>query len=255
MKPIRILAGALAEFESPLRSYIERQSDLVLVNCVADGAQLVTEVETTAVDVIVVELLLPRLDALGVLEQLHRRRLPTSPRVLVVSPTGREALVRTLLEAGADYCLLKPVAMELLGERIRQMVGRSERRTVEVHGALAVAVARPVGSSTAEFLAELGVSSRINGHGFLVRAIDLVVENEGLLSGVTKILYPTVAREFGSTPSRVERSIRHAIAKVWGYGDHDRLRALLGSCLREKPTNSEFIALLADRIREAGSPQ
>jgi len=253
MKPIRILAGALAEFESPLRSYIERQSDLVLVSCVADGAQLVTEVETTAVDAVVVELLLRRLDALGVLEHLHRRRLPSSPRVLVVSPIGREALVRTLLEAGADCCFLKPVAMELLGERIRQRVGRSERRAAEAHGALAVAVARPVGSRTAEFLAELGVSSRINGHGFLVRAIDLVVENESLLSGVTKILYPMVVREFSSTPSRVKRSIRHAIERIWVHGDHDRLRALLGSGPREKPTNSEFIALVADRLREQRS--
>ncbi len=264
MNPIRILAGVLAEFERPLRRYLQDQDDMTLVHCVADGEALFKAIQDCPVDVVVMEMLLPRLDALGVLEQLSSLRMPQTPRILVVSPVGREALVRTILEAGADYCLLKPVAMDLLGARIRQLVtgrGRTGLRS-GVHGALATAVVeypavqRSVPATNEErvagLLAEIGISSRINGHRFLVRAIDLVVENESLLSGVTKILYPTVAKEYGSTPSRVERSIRHAIVSAWTHGDEDMLQTLFGPGWKNRPPNSEFIAVMADRIRIAG---
>lgn len=259
MKRIRVLAGALAEFEGPLRSYIETQSDLILTNCVDDGEQLLEELLASPVDVVVVELLLCRLDALGVLEQIPRLGLAHTPRVVVVSPVGREVLVRNLLEAGTDYCLLKPVSMVLLGARIRQLVRGHSRSALHSDGGLALAPgAHPPAKRAlhdagtrraASLLAEIGISSRINGYQFLARAIDMVVENEGLLGAVTKVLYPAVAREFGSTPSRVERSIRHAIERAWGHGNREQLSPLFEASRRGKPSNSEFIAVLADRLQ------
>lgn len=250
MKRIGILAGVWPEYEEQLHTYLSGQSDLELLGCVHDGAQLINQMESSGADVVVVELVLPNLDGFGVLDHLSKLPVSSRPPVLVLSPTGRDDIVRGLLGAGADYVLLKPFPVEVLGSRVRQLaLGKADRGEAQRNRREAPTGARP---DVARVLQNLGISNGINGFGFLCRAVSLVVDNEALLGAVTKTLYPTIARESGSTSARVERSIRHAVESVWARGNKENLDLLFGLARRRrKPTNSEFIATIAASLRES----
>jgi two-component system response regulator (stage 0 sporulation protein A) len=167
-------------------------------------------------------------------------------------------MIRGLLQAGADYCLVRLFHMEVLGARLRQLASGPVPIPCPTRPSMA-ASSSPVygrgGPSAWEvvgsLLSDLGIPTWVNGYRYLCRAIWLVVDDERLLTAVTQSIYPTIARGCESTPSRVERSIRHAIDTVWGRRDQDQLHRLFG-CARPKPkpTNAEFIAVLADRLRE-----
>lgn len=257
MNQIRILVGALPEFERSLVTYLNTQVDLRLIRCCRDGAQLAEAIQAAPVDIIVAELALPSMDALGVLERVRLLATGERPQVVVVSPCGSEAVIRRLQEAGAAYCLLKPVNLELLGARIRQLVPGADQSPRPVsYGAPALAaldlpeLPLSVEMKVARLLLDVGLSDRRAGFHYLCRAIDLVAQNESLLGRMTKVVYPAVATEFDSTPARVERSIRGAIGSLWSRGAGERVKGLFASKRkRGKPSNAEFIAMLADRLR------
>lgn len=254
---IKVLIGDdNRDFCDLLRSYIESQEDLELVGVAHNGAEVVEAVSSQEPDLIILDIIMPHLDGIGVLERLNQMDAQHRPKVIMLTALGQENITQKVLEMGADYHVLKPFSLEMLGTRIRQLViprpvvnvPLLERNDVP---ALAPRT-RSLDSDITTIIHEIGIPAHIKGYRYLREAIMMVVNRVEFLAGVTKELYPTIARNHGTTPSRVERAIRHAIEVAWSRGNLEVLNLLFGHTVnreRGKPTNSEFIAMVADRLR------
>lgn len=213
--------------------------------CPKDGKALISKIENCSPDVVVMDAFMSGIDALGVTEELKSR--DTAPLIMVMSSSDNQRFEQELLSAGADYYFLKPFDIEMLARRITQFSSRnfssSEARRSE-DAELQVTVS--------EIMHQIGVPAHIKGYNYLREAIILSINDREMMSSVTKILYPTVAKMYGTTASRVERAIRHAIEVAWDRGDIDVLSSYFGYTIqntRGKPTNSEFIAMISDKMR------
>ena len=196
-------------------------------------------------DLLVLDLIMPRLDGLGVLEQLHTHRPKKMPRVIVLSGTGQDKIAGMALSLGADYYMLKPFDASVLIKRIRDLM--SDRT-----GGATRADLRRCDQLVTSLLGQIRMPPAINGYQYLREAVNLVSVDISLLRGITNRLYPMLAETFGTTPSCVERSIRHAIATTVSRGHMDALYRFFGDAMkppRKKPTNGEFIAMLAEYVR------
>ncbi len=214
-----------------------------------DGKAVLEALTTQQPDVVLMDLFLPRLDALGVLSSLEGMRLPRRPRMMVMSAFDNPALEREAMAAGADYYFLKPFDAAAMAQRIltlcsepvltaRTALPREEESNLEMQ--------------VTEIIHQIGVPAHIKGYRYLRDAILMAIEDGQIINAVTKRLYPAVAKMHGTTSSRVERAIRHAIEVAWDRGDVDTLTSYFGYTIhneRGKPTNSEFIAMIADKFR------
>ena len=214
-----------------------------------DGDCVVQEVKVKKPDVLFMEAFLTNLDALGVLDALRDYRKTHALRVLVACPIDHPAFEAQLLEAGADYYFLKPFEPAVAADRIAQLANwNTEAVPDRANDAQRLEV------RVSEIMREIGVPAHIKGYEYLRESILLTVQDPDLLHAVTKILYPTVAKQNKTTSSRVERAIRHAIEVAWDRGDVDVLSSYFGYTIqnsRGKPTNSEFIAMISDKLRLA----
>lgn len=224
----------------------ENGFDVVLVP--KDGMQVIKKLENITADVLVMDTFMPRLDGLGVLRELQNKKSGKKPVVFMISGVDNQRIENEVLQAGADYYMIKPFDNHVLAERIKQIINWQSSASVvsrERHlDDLEVTIS--------EIMHQIGVPAHIKGYQYLRCAIIHAIESEEMMSSVTKILYPTVAREFKTTPSRVERAIRHAIEVAWDRGDVDVLSSYFGYTIqnsRGKPTNSEFIAMIADKLK------
>ncbi len=211
-----------------------------------DGMETLNLVEKSDPDVLVMDSFLSRTDALGVLEGIRKRGL-RKPVTMILSAVNNPNLEKEMVRAGADYYLLKPVDVSVLTERITQLTGwfRGARAQEEFSDDNMLIL-------VSDIMHQLGVPAHIKGYQYLREAIMLTIHDSDMMSSVTKVLYPTVARKFKTTPSRVERAIRHAIEVAWDRGDVDVLSGYFGYTIqtsRGKPTNSEFIAMISDKLR------
>lgn len=210
-----------------------------------NGNKVIEEVLLKKPDVLVTEAFLQYTDAVGVAEKLCRDMPLDKPLITVISNIGNSAFERELVRAGADCCFIKPVDGHILAQRIRALLDGDREKPRRDY-------ANDIDVTISNMLREIGMPAHIKGYPYVREAIKLCVNDEEMLSSVTKILYPTVAKEFNSTPSRVERSIRHAIEAAWDRGDLDVLNSYFGYTIqndRGKPTNSQFIATLTDDIK------
>ena len=211
-----------------------------------DGTLVVEKLKQGEVpDVILMDGFMPRLDALGVLRELDTMRLEKRPMVMVLSSTDNQRFESEVLSSGADYYFLKPYNPVMLAERIVQFASIHNSSSVN-NGVKDLDVV------VSQIMHQIGVPAHIRGYQYLREAIILSVKDSEMISSVTKILYPTVAKTFKTTPSRVERAIRHAIEVAWDRGDVDVLSSYFGYTIqneRGKPTNSEFIAMISDNLK------
>lgn len=251
LNKIKVLVGDdNREFCQLIREYLESQLDFELTGIANNGLEAVEQVEKLLPDVLILDVIMPHLDGIGVLERLGQTSLSKRPKVLMLTAFGQESVTQRALELGADYYVLKPFSLEVLGSRIRQLVNG---RAPDVRP-LSVARERNLDSDVTAIIHEIGIPAHIKGYRYLREAILMVVNRVELLGGITKELYPTVARNHNTTPSRVERAIRHAIEVAWSRGNLETINSLFGHTVnrdRGKPTNSEFIAMVADRLRMA----
>jgi len=245
---IRVLvADDNPEFCELLVEFIQKQPDMELVGTARDGVEVLHLMEDTQTDVLLLDIIMPRLDGIAVLERLNQLPRDSRPRVIVLTAFGQETMTQQTLALGADYFVLKPFDLEVLGKRIRQIVQNDVFRPKPLpakHHNLEVEVTRLIHA--------IGIPAHIRGYHYLRAAILKVMDRVELLGAVTKELYPEVAVEFNTTPSRVERAIRHAIEVAWNRGNVELIHDLFGhtvSSERGRPTNSEFIAMLADKLR------
>lgn len=214
-----------------------------------NGLAVLQRLKDVRPDVLIMDSFMPHVDALGVLSKM-REISDADPIVILMSGVDNAEFEREVLEAGADYYFLKPFDVSILAGRIKQITewknksAQREGKIIERRDNLEIMVS--------EIMHQIGVPAHIKGYQYLRTAIVLSINDNDMLESVTKILYPTVAKMFKTTPSRVERAIRHAIEVAWDRGDVDVLSSYFGYTIqntRGKPTNSEFIAMISDKLR------
>ena len=214
-----------------------------------DGGVLFDAVKDESPDVAIVDLSMPNLDAIELMKKLGRAGIK-KPVFIVTSPCDNAFAQRQVMQAGAAYYLIRPFDPKILGDRINGLLGYDFLE--DSSAALPAARELSLDVVVTEMIHQLGVPAHIKGYHYLRSAILHCIDDSEMLECVTKLLYPTVAEEFQTTPSRVERAIRHAIEIAWDRGDIKTLNSYFGFTVntgKGKPTNSEFIALIADRIK------
>ncbi len=246
---IRIVAAdANADFRTALAEALSGEGDMEVVGQAADGGEAAQLCERLCPDVLVTELVLPGLDGLGLMERLSRLPEGERPAVIVLSGFTGEKMLSAAAAAGAAYFMQKPCDVGQLADRVRLVSSSGGGGITRDLGARSEPDLETV---VTEIIHEIGIPAHIKGYQYLREAIIRTVEDMDVINAVTKVLYPEVAKKFGTTPSRVERAIRHAIEVAWDRGDVETLQRFFGytvSGIKGKPTNSEFIAMIADRL-------
>ncbi|MDD5937521.1 MAG: sporulation transcription factor Spo0A [Clostridiales bacterium] len=239
-----LVADASEEFRRLLVETIDAESDLMVVGDTGDGEEAVQLCEKRQPDVVVMDMILSKVDGVEVLTAISA--MEKRPKVLVISGFASGSVADLAAAKGAEYFMMKPCRTQAVVERIRYMVTVSQPGEGRASGQ-----SDSLESTVTAIIHEIGVPAHIKGYQYLREAIMIAVEDMDVINAVTKVLYPEVARRFGTTASRVERAIRHAIEVAWDRGDLETLQKYFGytvSNAKGKPTNSEFIAMIADRL-------
>jgi len=254
-----LIADDNKDFCSILSEYLSIQEDAEVVGIAKDGNETLKLLVETKPDVLVLDIIMPHLDGLGVLEKLHSMELEKFPKIIILSAVGQDKITQRAINFGADYYVVKPFDFEVFMKRIRQVTGSlpsivERRKQLDTQFGLvnSATAAKSLEAKITNIIHEIGVPAHIKGYLYLREAVTMVVENMELLSAVTKELYPNIAKKFNTTPSRVESAIRHAIEVAWSRGKVDTINNLFGYTVhtdKGKPTNSEFIAMVADKLR------
>ena len=238
-----LIADTSEEFRRGIADSLAGEPDLQIIGQTGDGQELVRMARELEPDAIVMEMVLTGMDGLEVLKGLSD--LTRRPKVVVVSSYMRGNIVEEAATRGADYYMTKPCKQSTIWERVRQVLatgGLDSERDRRVY----------LESRVTAIIHDVGVPAHIKGYQYLREAILIAVQDMDVINAVTKVLYPEVAKRFGTTASRVERAIRHAIEVAWDRGDLETLQKYFGytvSNAKGKPTNSEFIAMIADRMQ------
>ena len=241
-----LIADGSEEFVQKLKDAVEQVEDWEIVGVATDGVEAVELLNRQNPDVILLDLLLPKLDGIAVLR--HAAELETPPVCMVLTGFLTEYAAAAAAGLGVRYFMAKPCSFTAVRERLQEILQSDEQgkkqqlRRAEVN----------IEAMVTSVIHEIGVPAHIKGYQYLREAIKIAVNDMEVINAITKVLYPQVAKAFSTTPSRVERAIRHAIEVAWDRGDLETLQRFFGytvSNSKGKPTNSEFIALIADRLQ------
>lgn len=249
-KKIRvILADTSEHFGQPCATVMRAQGlEVDLVE--KDGQKLIERIASLRPDAVIMDFFLPQVDAVGVIQAVRAMHMATPPVLMVMSAFDNPNLEREAMTAGADYFLLKPFDAAGMAQRILAICAQKERPIA--HFSPSAGAACSLEMQVTDIIHQIGVPAHIKGYQYLRDAILMAIEDEEIINAVTKRLYPSVAKKHGTTSSRVERAIRHAIEVAWDRGDVDVLNSYFGYTIhtgRGKPTNSEFIAMISDKFR------
>ena len=245
-----ILVDDNTELRRAMRVAIERQEGMLVASECASGLEALEALGKTQVDVVVLDVIMPQMDGYSFLEEMNRQALEHPPQVIVVSALGREDFIMRAVEMGARYYMIKPIEMSALISRIRDVCGRG----ATVPDTLRLSSASHVPSideKLASLFLTIGIPAHIKGYAFLREAVKMVVDCPDMINRITKELYPGIGKRFNTSASKVERAIRHAIEVAWSRGRIDTLNKVFGcrvATREDKPTNGEFIAMIADKM-------
>ena len=234
-----MLTDVNEDARSMLQDALEKTGRFTVVGSTGDGNEVLQMVADAKPDVLVLDLILPGIDGLGILRRLDGEK---RPKILAVSNFVTQEVVAEAGNLGASMFLSKPYNESAMVEHLISLAEKSEK---QLHGP-------GLEELVTSIIHEVGVPAHIKGYQYVREAIMITVENMDVINSVTKVLYPEVAKRYHTTPSRVERAIRHAIEVAWDRGDLETLQRFFGytvSNAKGKPTNSEFIAMISDRIR------
>ena len=263
-----LLADDNADFSSTLTKYIEKETDMEVIGVAQDGKQAVDMILNTQPDIVLLDIIMPQLDGLGVLEKVMNSNMPKKPLCIIISAVGQDKVTQRALELGAEYYVIKPFDVALLMQRIKELrcyrpshfkncnnISNINREIKAPYIEIAPDAKKNEENLEAlvtNVIHEVGVPAHIKGYQYLREAIMMVVNDIDVINQITKQLYPDIAVKYQTTPSRVERAIRHAIEVAWGRGQTETVESIFGytvSAAKGKPTNSEFIAMIADKLR------
>ena len=257
-----LIADDNQEFSKTLATYLGNEKDMEVVGIAKDGVEAIEQIKELLPDIAILDVIMPHLDGLGVLENINNSNIVKSPICIMLSAVGQDKITQKAIALGADYYVVKPFDIELLIKRIREIknfkpLPNNNFITREAPVRKYIEISDNKSPENLEALVtniihEVGVPAHIKGYQYLREAIMMVIKDIDVLNQITKSLYPQIAQRFDTTPSRVERAIRHAIEVAWGRGEQDMVENIFGytvSASKGKPTNSEFIAMIADKLR------
>ena len=258
-----LIADDNVEFATNLSEYIDSVDELELVGVAKDGIEAYDLIKNMEPDVVLLDVIMPRLDGLGVPEKINEGKVSKMPICIMLSAVGQDKITQKAICLGAQYYIIKPFEIEVLIKRIKELrfyqpeMPRSFSGREIKPSYIELAPSEKKNQENLEALVtnvihEVGVPAHIKGYQFLREAIMMVVTDIDIINQITKQLYPEIAQKYHTTPSRVERAIRHAIEVAWGRGQQDVVESIFGytvSAAKGKPTNSEFIAMIADKLR------
>ena len=243
-----------------LDAFLGRQEGMQVVGIAHDGEETLTMMEEQEPDVVLLDITMPHLDGLGVMERLSQLNMVKRPKIIVLTAFGREDIIRRFTDLGADYFVVKPFDLNVLADRIRQFAGEASNGSIlresepeadqqAARKALRSAVNRE--ALVTELLHRIGIPAHFKGYNYLRDAVMVVMEEEGLFGGsLTKELYPRLAEKYNTTPGGVEAAIRNAVITAWEHGNRAYLEELTGRTSKGRfPTNSLIIAKLADQLK------
>ena len=251
------------EFANTLSSYLENDDEIVIIGRAKDGEEALEMIAAMRPDIVLLDVIMPHLDGLGVLERLNAMNLERRPICIMLSAVGQDKITQKAISLGAQYYIVKPFDIEVLIQRIKEIKYYlpKEKTTYVIREPKVQYIDVPrqeiknedsLEALVTNVIHEVGVPAHIKGYQYLREAIMLVVNNIDIINQITKQLYPEIAEKYNTTPSRVERAIRHAIEVAWGRGEQSTVENIFGytvSASKGKPTNSEFIAMIADKLR------
>lgn len=242
-----------------LEGIVSSDKELEVVGKAFNGEDIVDIIRQKEPDVVLLDIIMPKMDGLSVMERINKDTgIKKRPVFIVITAVGKEDITGSAFDLGADYYILKPFDNDMVLSRIKH-VRRKERernfaevRRVNAYESKSEYMERNLETDVTNIIHEIGVPAHIKGYQYLRDAIIMSVNDMEMLNSITKILYPMIAKKHQTTPSRVERAIRHAIEVAWSRGKMDTIDELFGYTVnggKGKPTNSEFIALIADKVR------
>ncbi|MCF3941721.1 sporulation transcription factor Spo0A [Oceanobacillus alkalisoli] len=240
------------ELISLMEEYFEGQDDIEVIGTASNGRECLEMLEVLEPDILILDIIMPHIDGIAVLNQLRTLELNKTPQVIMLTAFGQEEVMKKAVEFGASYFILKPFDLDHLADRIRTISKNIDNFKTKVRKQRKKNKTHNLEASITNIIHEVGVPAHIKGYMYLREAITMVYNNIDLLGAITKTLYPQIAKKYNTTASRVERAIRHAIEVAWSRGNIDSISALFGYTInisKAKPTNSEFIAMVADRLR------
>lgn len=241
-----------------LEDILKGNSEIEVVGTADNGVDALTLIKEKMPDVVLLDIIMPKLDGLGVMEKIRNNPdYKKIPSFIVVTAIGQEGITETAFMLGANYYIMKPFDNNMILSRILQMKGDVHNKLIDnyrvsSYESRAINMERNLESDVTNIIHEIGVPAHIKGYQYLRDAIMMSVNDGEMLNSITKLLYPSIAKCHKTTPSRVERAIRHAIEVAWSRGKMDTIDDLFGYTVNNgkgKPTNSEFVALIADKIR------
>ena len=242
-----VIADNNKSFCNDFKDYASLTKDVEIVGITHDGLSAIDMVAREKPMIFLLDAVLPGLDGLGVLEKLNSMKLVSRPKIITLSTYLSDDFVENAYRLGANYQMSKTISIDHIINRIRMIVQNSGY----VPPAQKI-IGNDLESVVTSAIHEVGVPAHIKGYQYLREAILMVLDDRDLLNGITKQLYPSVAKKYGTSSSRVERAIRHAIEVAWNRGDTDTLNGIFGFTINQakgKPTNSEFIAMISDNLR------
>jgi len=258
-----LIADDNIDFTRTLSAYLEKMEDIEVVGIAKDGNEAFEIIKGTHPDILLLDVIMPHLDGIGVLEKLNETTMTKKPITIMLSAVGQDKITQKAISLGAQYYVVKPFDIELLIKRIRDLryyqpapnnnfIARESKPQYIDISPENKKDERNLEALVTNLIHEVGVPAHIKGYQYLREAIMMVVNDIEVINQITKQLYPDIAKKFHTTPSRVERAIRHAIEVAWSRGKADEVENIFGytvSATKGKPTNSEFIAMIADKLR------
>ena len=231
--------------------FLSRKPDIEMVGTAKDGMEAVEMITSLVPDVVLMDIVMPRMDGFGALEALNKMNLGKKPHVIMVTGLTRDDFIARAMSMGADYYMIKPFDMHALYTRIREVVLQNDVTAYAGEEMILPAGEATIDEKVTNIFLSIGIPAHIKGYAYLREAVRMVVEDHDIINRITKELYPGIARRFSTTSSKVERAMRHAIEVAWSRGRLDSVNRIYGYKVfsaDDKPTNGEFIALIADKV-------
>ncbi|WP_181350050.1 sporulation transcription factor Spo0A [Thalassobacillus sp. CUG 92003] len=253
MEKVKVcLADDNRELVKLLEDYFSGVQDVDVIGTAYNGKECLDMLEETDPDVLILDIIMPHKDGLAVLQTMKESEKENKPSVIMLTAFGQEDVTKKAVELGASYFMMKPFDLDSLLDQVRQVKHTSDPINKAIGSSYKQGKKPDLDTSITHIIHEVGVPAHIKGYLYLREAISMVYNDIELLGSITKVLYPDIATKFDTTSSRVERAIRHAIEVAWNRGNIDAIASLFGYTIsnsKAKPTNSEFIAMVADRLR------
>ena len=240
------------ELRRAMREHLQRQENMRIVAEASTGLEALEHLSKTPMDVIILDIIMPQMDGYSFMEEMNRQQMANPPQIIVVSALGRDDFIMRAVENGARFYMIKPVDMNVLTARIREVCGHASDAAAPANRVSMPGRAPSIDEKLASLFLTIGIPAHIKGYSYLREAVKMVIENPDVINRITKELYPGIGKRFNTSASKVERAIRHAIEVAWSRGRIDTLNKAFGcrvATKEDKPTNGEFIAMLSDKFR------